>query len=56
MKDLFPTVFNLYRGIIFAHVITMGFVLIKGQALRLSRISLVFNNNKKDIQIRQDPK
>jgi len=64
MKDLYPTVFNLYRGIIFAHVITMGFVLIKGQVLRLSRISLVFNNNKKDIlgiifiyiQIRQDPK
>jgi len=29
--DLCPTVFNLYLGIIFPHVIEMGFVLIIGQ-------------------------
>jgi hypothetical protein len=47
--NLCPTVFNLYRGIIFAHVITMGLLLIKGQVLRISRISLVFNKNTKEI-------
>ena len=39
-RDLCPTGFNLYRRIIFSHVITM-----KGQVLRISRMSLVFNKN-----------
>jgi hypothetical protein len=47
--DLCPTVFDLYGGVIFAHVITMGFVLIKGQVLRISRVSLVFSKNTKEI-------
>ena len=48
LNDPCPTVFNLYRGFIFVHVITMGLVLIKGLVLRIPRMFLEFNKNNKD--------